>query len=185
MNKKVFIIIILLIAIPLCYAYEYNKQNNKKNRPTQANLVNETIKYDVNVKQITANYTSLEDLSAKFDLDDAIRNNCFVYIDGREYNKEVYTTFISNYESQEPVIARVAKNTDEGDTIVLDLDYDGSTITVKEDSTRDKFASKENQKIITTQYNHTGQLEKDNNSYWVVYNKDVNEDFFVISQINK
>ena len=93
MNKKVFIIIILLIAIPLCYAYEYNKQNNKKNRPTQANLVNETIKYDVNVKQITANYTILEDLSAKFDLDDAIRNNCFVYIDSSSIFFQNYFIF--------------------------------------------------------------------------------------------
>ena len=72
MNKKIYIIIILLILIPVCYAYEFNKQHNRKSNPIQENIVNQTIKYDVDVKQITADYKELEELPAKFDLEDAI-----------------------------------------------------------------------------------------------------------------
>lgn len=184
MNKKIYIIIILLILIPLCYAYEYNKQHNRKPNPIQQNIVNQSLRYDASVKQITANYSELENLPTKFDLEDAIKNHYYAYFNGREYNKEVYTDFMSSVEKGETAVARVGQNTIEGDTIIIELKYDGSNITMKYDNTRDKFSSEENRIITTTQYTHVGQVTKDDKKYWVVYNKNIDEDSFVISQIN-
>ena len=184
MNKKIYIIIILLILIPVCYAYEFNKQHNRKSNPIQENIVNQTIKYDVDVKQITADYKELEELPAKFDLEDAIQSHYYVYMGGREYNKEVYTNFLINIEKGEKSFARVATTTIEGDVIIIDLNYDGSSITIKKDSTRDKFSSEEDRIITTAQYTHVGQITKDDKNYWVAYNNNIDEDSFVISQIN-
>ena len=38
--------------------------------------------------------------------------------------------------------------------------------------------------ITTAQYTHVGQITKDDRHYWIVYNKNIDEDSFVISQIN-
>ena len=60
MNKKVILIIVLVLAIVLAYSYMSNKHNNKTLKPSAENLINETIKY--NIKEIDADYVELSDI---------------------------------------------------------------------------------------------------------------------------
>ena len=181
MNKKIILIIILLIAIVLSYTYEYNKQHNRSKSAQYGNMVNETI---TNVKQVNANYTSLEELPKDYTLDDAILSNCYVYISGREYNKEVYDNFVASVENKESAIARIARSSDEGDVIIIDLKYDGSKFVVTEDNTRDKYSDEEHRIIKSEEYNSMGQKKIENNNFWILYNSNEENDYFVISEIH-
>ena len=181
MNKKILLIIILLIAIVLSYTYEYNKQHNRSKSGQYRNMVNETM---TNVKQVTANYTALDELPKDYTVDDAILSNCYVYINGREYNKEVYDNFISSVENKESAIARIARNTDEGDIVIIDLKYDGTKFVVTEDNTRDKYSDTEHRIIKSEEYNSMGQKKVENNNYWILYNSNAEDGYYVISQIH-
>ena len=116
MNKKVILIIVLVLAIVLAYSYMSNKDNNKTLKPSAENLINETIKY--NVKEIKADYLEISEISKKYSLDDAILDKCYVYIEGREYNKEVFDSFISNVDEGQKSKARVVKGNDASGVII-------------------------------------------------------------------
>lgn len=181
MNKKIILVLILIIAIILSYAYEYKRQHNRSMNNHYENVVNTLV---VDVNQVTANYTPLEELPKDYTLDDAILNNCYVYISGREYNKEVYDSFVSNVENKREAVARIAKSTTEGDVIIIDLNYDGSKYIVTEDNTRDKYSDEKHRIIKSEEYNSIGQKKIENNNFWIVYNTNEEDNYFVISQIH-
>ena len=150
MNKKIVLIILLVIAIALSYSYMLNKHNNKTLKPSAENLINETIKYTV--KEINADYMEISEISKKYSLDDAILDKCYVYIEGREYNKEVLNSFISDVEVGRKSKARVVKGNDANGVVIVDLKYDGYDIEVTEDSTRDTSIKEDERKITTNKY---------------------------------
>lgn len=182
MNKKIVLIIILVIAIALSYSYMLNKHNNKTLKPSAENLINETIKYTV--KEINADYMEISEISKKYSLDDAILDKCYVYIEGREYNKEVLNSFISDVEVGQKSKARVVKGNDASGVIIVDLKYDGFNIEITEDSTRDTSKSEEDRKIITNKYKKEIIKKIDDKSYWILYNNNPDEDYYVVSQVN-
>jgi hypothetical protein len=182
MNKKIVLIIILVIAIALSYSYMLNKHNNKTLKPSAENLINETIKYTV--KEINADYMEISEISKKYSLDDAILDKCYVYIEGREYNKEVLNSFISNVEEGQKSKARVVKGNDASGVVIVDLKYDGSNIEVTEDSTRDTSIKEEDRKITTNKYKKEIIKKIDDKSYWILYNNNPDEDYYVVSQVN-
>jgi len=182
MNKKIVLIIILVIAIALSYSYMLNKHNNKTLKPSAENLINETIKYTV--KEINADYMEISEISKKYSLDDAILDKCYVYIEGREYNKEVLNSFISDVEVGTKSKARVVKGNDASGVIIIDLKYDGSSIEVTEDSTRDTSIKEEDRKITTNKYKKEIIKKIDDKSYWILYNNNPDEDYYIVSQVN-
>ena len=182
MNKKVILIIVLVIAIVLAYSYMSNKHNNKTLKPSAENLINETIKYSI--KEIDADYVELSEISKKYSLDDAILDKCYVYMEGREYNKEVFNSFISNVDEGQKSKARVVKGNDASGVVIVDLKYDGSNIEVTEDSTRDTSIKEDERKITKEKYNKEIIKKIDDKSYWILYNNNPDEDYYIVSQVN-
>ena len=182
MNKKVILIIVFVLAIILAYSYMSNKHNNKTLKPSAENLINETIKY--NVKEIDADYVELSEISKNYSLDDAILDKCYVYMEGREYNKEVFNSFISNVDEGQKSKARVVKGNDASGVVIVDLKYDGSNIEVTEDSTRDTSIKEEDRKITTNKYKKEIIKKIDDKSYWILYNNNPDEDYYIVSQVN-
>lgn len=182
MNKKVILIIVLVLAIVLAYSYMSNKHNNKTLKPSAENLINETIKYSI--KEIDADYVELSEISKKYSLDDAILDKCYVYMEGREYNKEVFNSFISNVDEGQKSKARVVKGNDASGVVIVDLKYDGSNIEVTEDSTRDTSIKEEDRKITTNKYKKEIIKKIDDKSYWILYNNNPDEDYYIVSQVN-
>ena len=159
-----------------------NKHNNKTLKPSAENLINETIKY--NVKEIDADYVELSEISKNYSLDDAILDKCYVYMEGREYNKEVFNSFISNVDEGQKSKARVVKGNDASGVVIVDLKYDGSNIEVTEDSTRDTSIKEEDRKITTNKYKKEIIKKIDDKSYWILYNNNPDEDYYIVSQVN-
>ena len=182
MNKKVILIIVLVLAIVLAYSYMSNKHNNKTLKPSAENLINETIKY--NIKEIDADYVELSEISKKYSLDDAILDKCYVYMEGREYNKEVFNSFISNVDEGQKSKARVVKGNDASGVVIVDLKYDGSSIEVTEDATRDTSIKEDERKITKEKYNKEIIKKIDDKSYWILYNNNPDEDYYIVSQVN-
>ena len=182
MNKKVILIIVLVLAIVLAYSYMSNKHNNKTLKPSAENLINETIKY--NIKEIDADYVELSDIPKGYSLDDAILDKCFVYVEGRAYNKEVFDNFVSDVDEGRKSKARVVKGNDASGVIIIDLKYDGSSIEVTEDSMRDTSIKEEDRKITTNKYKKEIIKKIDDKSYWILYNNNPDEDYYIVSQVN-
>ena len=182
MNKKVILIIVLVLAIILAYSYMSNKHNNKTLKPSAENLINETIKYSI--KEIDADYVELSEISKKYSLDDAILDKCYVYMEGREYNKEVFNSFISNVDEGQKSKARVVKGNDASGVVIVDLKYDGYDIEVTEDSTRDTSIKEDERRITTNKYKKEIIKKIDDKSYWILYNNNPDEDYYIVSQVN-
>ena len=182
MNKKVILIIVLVIAIVLAYSYMSNKHNNKTLKPSAENLISETIKY--NVKEINVDYVELSEIPKDYSLEDAILNKYYVYVDGREYNKEIFDCFVSDIDDGRKSKARVVKGNDANGVVIVDLKYDGSNIEVTEDSTRDTSIKEEDRKITTNKYKKEIIKKIDDKSYWILYNNNPDEDYYIVSQVN-
>lgn len=100
------------------------------------------------VNQLMTEYLELKDLPEKYDTEQAKNYGDVVSIHGKVYNNEKLTTFMEKYNKQEPAMVRITHLTIEGNAIIKDLMYDGNSLLLKEDNTRDKFAAPEDRKVI-------------------------------------
>lgn len=107
----------------------------------------------------------LEELPQNYTLEQAVRDGCFVVTYNRVYNKNKLDSFIANTgmnpQNRIEDKIRIVLYTDEGDPIIIDLEYkitdetyllSGKPVNktkyiMRKDNTRDRFAAKEDRRI--------------------------------------
>lgn len=74
-----------------------------------------------------------------YDFEQSIAQGDVVNMHGQVYNYSVLETFVGNVESKKRDKIRIVNYTIEGDPIFTDLNYDGNSIKVEIDNSKDKF----------------------------------------------
>ena len=112
-------------------------------------------------------------------------------LDGKEVSKNIKKSFEKRLEKlkQEknvvPYLAVIGiEGNDASGVVIVDLKYDGSNIEVTEDSTRDTSIKEEDRKITTNKYKKEIIKKIDDKSYWILYNNNPDEDYYIVSQVN-
>lgn len=123
-------ILIIILSLTACVA-------------KQANTMDDKI-----LKKLMSEYKALSELPEKYDSELAKNNGDIVNIHGKGYNVEKLDSFMSSLKKKEAAMIRITQYTVEGDAVIKDLIYDGKFILLKDDNTRDQFASAENRRVI-------------------------------------
>lgn len=130
------------------------------------NFYNLEITKDKDVRNIPQNYS----------LSDAQKDGAYV-IDNNdnndEINKEAYDEFMAKYNNNEDAFLRIARATIEGDVIIYDVLCHENKFYLIVDTTRDKYAAIEDQKVSYFEYEKMGTTEADSKNYWILYNGEV------------
>jgi hypothetical protein len=134
MMKKVIVAVVLVVIIILSFTTYQSNQVNNTNEKT--------------LNELTSELKALKDLPDKYDSETAMKNGDVTNVHGKIYNNEKLNVFIEKFKKQEPAMVRVTQYTIEGDAIIKDLIYDGKSIILKDDWTRDKFAAAEDRRIV-------------------------------------
>lgn len=122
---------------------------------TYNGLVMETYPSKIYVKDFEIYYDDLNNLPVEYGVETARQDNCFVITNSNNlYNKYMYDAFIENVNSNNDAFIRVIRFTIEGDTIITDIEYNGSSnkFYVTSDNRRDKFSSESDRKINTSEF---------------------------------
>jgi hypothetical protein len=134
MMKKVIVAVVLVVIIILSFTAYQSKQADNTNEKT--------------LNDLTSEFKVLKDLPDKYVSEIAIKNGDVTNVHGKIYNNEKLNVFIEKFKKQESAMVRVTQYTIEGDAIIKDLIYDGKSIILKDDWTRDKFAAAEDRRIV-------------------------------------
>lgn len=177
-----FIIIILIIIILVC---SYNFIQNKiveKNITTEESINNSKM-------------IELEKLPKEYTVEQAIKDGC-VYVtyvksetsntsinqdkdnfEIKSYNLEKLQNFINNFQNSIDDEVRIVFTTFEGDICIKNLELKDKNIIIKDDSTRDNYASEEDRKIKTNIY--------DKNQYQLFVEKNFENNILYLENIDK
>ncbi len=133
---------------------------------TYTGNVRETYPVQIDVLNIETEYeyrTKIEDLPEEYELEDAIKDACIINVHGKEiYNKSEFDRFIDNVNNNVPDFIRVINYTIEGDMIITDVRFEGSSsFRVCRDTTRDKFSITEDRIYKEYRYSEL-EIEEDN-----------------------
>lgn len=74
-----------------------------------------------------------------YDLEQSVAQGDVVNIHGQVYNYSVLETFVENIEAKKRDKIRIVNYTIEGDPIFTNLNYDGNSIKVEIDNSKDKY----------------------------------------------
>ena len=123
----------------------------------------------------------IRQLGKQYSLFDAQKDGCFV-VGTTFQNEDVYQKFIENCNNQKSAFIRIAQNTMEGDLILRDVFYDAKfqLFFVVTDNTRDEFAAQEDRNIELKSFEHMGNLERQDQIDWVLYNGEMKEETIFI-----
>lgn len=126
-------------------------------------------------------FSPLENLPENYTVEEAINDGCVVISNGkRDENLDKLKEFKDCVEQKIPVQVRIVEFTVEGDMLIKELELSKEGIIIfKQDSTRDRFSSKEDQKITETTYSAEEYhvIEEEYNKRKNVYLEKRNQDF--------
>lgn len=132
--------------------------------------------------KLMSQYKDLKDLPEKYDPETAAKYGDVVNVHIKNNNIEKLDAFMEKYKSQEPAVVRVTQYTDEGDAVISDVIYDGKTILLRIDNTRDRFSTQENRKVIN--YKATDIILTESNGGTVYNARLANGDMIPVIWIN-
>lgn len=187
MNKKRNVIILLIIVFVLIIIIGTILIKKESDLSEKEN--NEIID-KVYQDPITSEYTPIQNLAKDYNLDQAIKDNAFVFTNDKIYNENICDLFISKIKNKKEAFLRVIQTTIEGDIIIIDIKYDEKEdkVTIITDNTRDEFSAKENRKITIEEYEHIEEknemLETGGVRKLIVYNGELKDDYQVILEYN-
>lgn len=75
----------------------------------------------------------------EYSWDTSIANGDYINVHGEIHNSEMMDNFLAHVAAQEPAEIHTVRFTEEGDPILTDVSYDGTSFTVTEDDSRDAF----------------------------------------------
>lgn len=110
----------------------------------------------------------------------AIENGDYVNIHGDIYNEQKMTDFIENVQNKKQDKIRTVVYTVEGDPIITDFNYNGSTFIVVKDNSYDRYSSggttkKELSNLLT--YEHQNRLYYSVTNLSVITEEDIDKGF--------
>ena len=109
-------------------------------------------------------YKELEDVEIDYDLSKMVEDKCYIILKPNiVYNIAELDNFINNIEKGEQDKIRIVQYTTEGQPILSELEYKDNKFVLKIDNRRDGYASAQDKKITTTEYDATKyKLVKEN-----------------------
>ena len=97
----------------------------------------------------------LADLPENYSKEDAVADGVYVNVQGSEvYNQNAVDSFYRYAFAGLPTSMRTIEYITEGDPIISDYSFDGKVYTVTTDTSRDKFAGEDSEKITTATYKY-------------------------------
>lgn len=172
-SKKLILLIIIVALISGCSIY--NEKNPEKK---------EIIEHKVE------GYISIDKLPQEYSLNQIIEDGVLVFMHDENYNTNLYDEFVERLKKKQDAFLRIGNFTIEGDPIITDIIYDSKTgkTTVTTDSTRDKFASREDRKIKVMKYEyleeHLRMTEKGSIVELIAYNGELKDDYYILLYFN-
>lgn len=123
-------VLIIILSLAACGTKQIDTDNNNE------------------VKKLMSEYKPLNELPEDYRSDIAEANGDVVSVHGKGYNIEKLDVFMESLKKNQPAAIRITQYTIEGDAIISDIIYNGKSILLTEDHSRDKFAGTGNNKII-------------------------------------
>ncbi|MCM3760621.1 DUF4362 domain-containing protein [Alkalihalobacillus oceani] len=77
--------------------------------------------------------------ACSYDFEQGIANGDVMNVHGDVYNMAILHAFLANVEEKTPDQVRVVEDTNEGDPLLYDLDFDGEKIKVEIDRSQDQY----------------------------------------------
>lgn len=106
--------------------------------------------------QNSQKYMKLEDVEVDYDLAKMVEDRCYILMNSNTvYHIEELDNFIKNVENNVSDEIRIVQYTIEGQPILTNLEYKDNKFILKIDSRRDGYASEEDKKITTKEYDAT------------------------------
>ena len=101
-------------------------------------------------------YEKLENIELDYDLAKMVEDRCYILMNSNTvYHIDELNNFIKNVENHVSDEIRIVQYTIEGQPILTNLEYKDNKFTLKIDSRRDGYASEEDKKITTKEYDAT------------------------------
>lgn len=98
-------------------------------------------------------YVKLENIELDYDLAKMVEDKCYILGNSNTvYHIEELDNFIKNVENDIPDEIRIVQYTVEGQPILTNLEYTKDKFILKIDNRRDGYATTEDRKIITNEY---------------------------------
>lgn len=148
MSKKVKLILIVTVIILgiilICLGVirvVRNSNNENTNQNEEVKIENRT------------NYIELEEVPLDYNFADMVEDKCYIVTNSNTvYHIEQLDKFIKNVEENVPDEIRIVNYTIEGQPILTNLEYTKDKFVLKNDTRRDGYATIEDKKITTTEY---------------------------------
>ena len=148
MSKKVKLILIVTVIILgiilICLGVirvVRNSNNENTNQNEEVKIENRT------------NYIELEKIPLDYNFADMVEDKCYIVTNSNTvYHIEQLDKFIKNVEENVPDEIRIVNYTIEGQPILTNLEYTKDKFVLKNDTRRDGYATIEDKKITTTEY---------------------------------
>lgn len=107
-------------------------------------------------EKIIEGYVSIDELPKEYSINQMVKDNVLVIMHDKNYNTNLYDSFIEKLKKKQDAFLRIGSFTIEGDMIITDIRYDSQTkkAIITTDNTRDKFSSDENRKIRSEEYQY-------------------------------
>lgn len=137
MKGLVAIILIGVFIVTACEKQVATETISKKNIAQ----TEKAIKIETKNESIE-DYTPITELPKEYNPDMAIEKGDVVKAIGNEGNFHKLSRFVENVKNKKPDFIRVVLTTIEGDPIIHDLNFNGKTIHLTMDTTRDAFGNK-------------------------------------------
>ncbi|WP_164917285.1 DUF4362 domain-containing protein [Clostridium sp. JN-9] len=177
---KRIIVMLSLLAVLITMSACSSKTSYK----TEEKTVTPTLNTE---KSVTNSYEALDKLPQKYSHELAEKNGDVVNIKGRSSNIEKLDKFIEDYENKKASsgnMVRITKYTNEGDAIICDLIIDGEGIKLIEDTTRDKFSSKEDRKKTEYKISDISKTKKEEGISYIAKTDKGEEKFLFFTNNN-
>ena len=144
MSKKEKLILIvtgiILVVILICLGI-IRVVRNSNNQNEEQKIENST------------NYIELEKVPLDYNFADMVEDKCYIVTNSNTvYHIEQLDKFIKNVEENIPDEIRIVEYTIEGQPILTNLEYTKDKFVLKIDTRRDGYATIEDKKITTTEY---------------------------------
>lgn len=151
MSKK-FKIIFIIIGVVIISIITYlvvtkiiQNNDNENIRENEQHKIENSKKYE-----------KLENIPLDYNFSKMVEDKCYIVTNSNAiYHIETLDNFLKNVENDIPDEIRIVQYTIEGQPIITNLEYTKDKYILKFDRTRDGYASKEDKKITTTEYDAT------------------------------
>lgn len=110
-------------------------------------------KYEETKETINKKYTDLEDVKLDYNFAQMVEDKCYIVTNSNTvYHIKELDNFIKNVENNIPDEIRIVQYSIEGQPILTNLEYKNNKFILKLDNRRDGYASAQDKKITTNEY---------------------------------